>query len=105
MKVKRLIEILQTMPQEATIKINIRQSNFLIEIDRINDYKVKVLGKDVDKVEIVGDWRDFELDEEEAQLCEQEYEEEQRPEPEYDSMDKADQWYDEWQDQQARRGE
>ena len=80
MKVKRLIEILQSMPQEATIQINIRQSTCYIDILRVNAYKTKVLNKPVDKVEIVGDWRDFELDEKEDELCQQELDEENRPE-------------------------
>ena len=106
MKVKDLIYWLQSMPQEANVKINLRQSTMMIDIDRVNKYKTKCLGKDIDNVEIIADWRDFELDEEEAELCQQEYDEERRPEEDgHDDMDEADQWYDEWQDQQARRGE
>lgn len=102
MKVKRLIEILKSMPQEANVKINLRQSTMMIDIDRVNKYKTKCLGKDIDSVEIIADWRDFELDEEEMQLCEQEYDEERRPEEDgHDDMDKADQWYDEQQDRLA----
>lgn len=95
MKVKNLIELLKEMPQDATIRINIRQSDFLIGIERVNKIKTKVLGKDIEEVELIGDWRDFELDEEEYQMCNLEYEEEQRPEYRYDAMDKADEWYDE----------
>ena len=71
MKVKNLIELLKEMPQEATIQINIRQCTCYIDILRVNNYKTKILDKPIDKVEIVGDWRDFELDEEENYICTQ----------------------------------
>ena len=83
MKVKRLIEILQTMPQEASVRINLRQSENMIDINRLNKYKVTALGKDIDEVEIVADWQDFKLDEEENYFCEEELVEAARPEPEY----------------------
>lgn len=77
MKVKTLISYLQSMPQEANVQINIRQSKMLIDITNINDYKIKVLGEDKDKVEIVGNWRDFDYDEEENRLCQQELDKEE----------------------------
>lgn len=104
MKVKRLIEILQTMPQEASVRINLRQSENMIDINTVKKYKGAVVGcKPTESVEIIADWRDFKLDEEEAYFCEEELAEEQRPEPEYDEMDIADQKYDEMQDSQASR--
>ena len=80
MKVKQLINWLKMMPQEATVRINLRQSKMMIDIERVNEYKTKCLGKEIKNVEIVADWRDFELDEEEAELCQEELDEERKPE-------------------------
>lgn len=79
MKVKDLIEELQKMPQGAEVKINLRQSENMIEISDIKTYKSAVIGcKETENVEIVADWRDFQLDEEEVYFCEKELEEEAR---------------------------
>lgn len=79
MKVKDLIEELQKMPQGAEVKINLRQSENMIEISDIKTYKSAVIGcKETENVEIVADWRDFSLDEEESYFCEKELEEEAR---------------------------
>lgn len=102
MKVKKLIEMLLEMPQEADIKINLRQSENMIDINTVKKYKSGVVGyKPTESVEIIADWRDFFLDEEEDFFCKEELEEEQKPE--YDEMDEADQKYDEMQDSQASR--
>lgn len=77
MKVKRLIEILQTMPQEASVRINLRQSENMIEISDIKTYKSAV---ERESVEIIAEWQDFKLDEEEAYFCEEELAEAARPE-------------------------
>ena len=103
MKVKRLIEILQSMPQEANVSINLRQSENMIDIDKVKIYKSAVEGcKPTESVEIIADWVDFKLDEEESYFCDLDREEMARPsEDGHDDMCIADQKYDEWQDQQA----
>lgn len=93
MKVKQLINWLKTMPQEATVRINLRQSKMMLDVERVNEYKTKRLGKDIKNVEIVADWRDFELDKEEAELCQEELDEERTPE-EDGQDDNADELHD-----------
>lgn len=103
MKVKQLISWLQSMPQEATVRINLRQSKMMLDVDRVNEYRTKCLGKEIKNVEIVADWRDFELDEEEAELCQEELDEERRQE-EDGHDDNADELHDAMIDNQLTFG-
>lgn len=79
MKVKDLVEELKKLPQGAEVTINLRQSENMIEISDIKTYKSAVIGcKETENVEIVANWHDFKLDEEEMYFCEKDLEEEAR---------------------------
>ena len=76
MKVKELIEILKTMSQEADVFIELKQSENLLNIDDIKKCKNQ-FGRE--SVEIVADWTDFKLDEEEDYFCKEKLAEWARP--------------------------
>lgn len=76
MKVKHLIEMLQKMPQESDIWIDLRQSKDGISIDSVETIKLKCVDRFVTDVKIVARWKDFNLDEEEMYFCEKELDEE-----------------------------
>ena len=72
MKVKKLIEILKTMPQDADVFTELRQSENDLDIVKAEFYQK------LNSVCLIADWRDFELDEDEVYWCEKELDEEAR---------------------------
>lgn len=70
MKVKDLIEILKTMPQDADVFTELRQSKNDLDIAKAEYYKK------LNSVCLIADWRDFEIDEDEMYWCEKELDEE-----------------------------
>lgn len=69
MKVKELIKILKTMPEEAEVFTELRQSKNDLSIDKAKYYEK------LNSVCLIADWRDFEVDEDEVYWCEKEQEE------------------------------
>lgn len=75
MKVKDLIKLLSGMPQDSYVFVDLRQSENGLNINKVSLDTYKCGDADTKVVNLVADWTDFKLNEEEAYCCEQDLDE------------------------------